>query len=101
MLCARACEGKKRDKKTYHDGDIGHEEKDGFIHRYCDSDEQAWCNKNELDWTITGLVLVSAAQGERVGLTVAAVIPYGFPLPLPEPMYHASIPITKPAAVPP
>lgn len=65
MLCARACEGKKRDKKTYHDGDIGHEEKDGFIHRYCDSDEQAWCNKNELGWAITGLVLASAAQGEK------------------------------------
>lgn len=38
-------------KKTYHDSDIGHEEEDGFIHRYGDSDEQAWGNKNELNCT--------------------------------------------------
>lgn len=38
-------------KKTYHDGDIGHEEEDGFIHRYGDSNEQAWRNKNELNST--------------------------------------------------
>lgn len=38
-------------KKTYHDGDIGHEEEDGFIHWYGDSNEQAWRNKNELNST--------------------------------------------------
>lgn len=99
-------------KKTYHDSDIGHEEEDGFIHRYGDSDEQAWGNKNELNCTRkkkTISFLVSVTQTKRfilqreivVVLTVAAVTPYGFPLPCPEPIYQASIPTTRPVAVPP
>lgn len=60
--------GEEVNNKTYHDSDIGHEEEDGFLHRYGDSYEQAWRNKNELNSTRKTKqfrLLVSVTQTKR------------------------------------